>query len=108
MGHHHLYILFVVMKKNLLLAFCFVMAGSAVWAAKSKTRTAAPAAPQSAAAQPEAGAHAPAPAANVPSSSKQVKDGEITEEIKGTRKDKMTVGKLDPPAAFNLEDIQNF
>jgi hypothetical protein len=28
--------------------------------------------------------------------------------IKGQRKEKLTVGKFDPPAAFNLEDIQNF
>jgi hypothetical protein len=28
--------------------------------------------------------------------------------IKGTRKEQLQVGKLDPPGAFNLEDIQNF
>jgi len=55
------------------------------------------------------GGHAPAPSSRPSSSTlKQAKDGELTEEIKGTRKDKMTVGKVDPPAAFNLEDIQNF
>jgi hypothetical protein len=39
---------------------------------------------------------------------KDSKNGEIDVSITGQRKDKMTVGKLDPPAAFNLEDIQNF
>jgi hypothetical protein len=54
-------------------------------------------------------AHAPAPSAKAPAPGlKQAKEGELTEEIKGVRKDKMTVGKIDPPAAFNLEDIQNF
>ena len=37
------------------------------------------------------------------------KEGELSDEVdQGTRKDKMAVGKIDPPAAFNLEDIQNF
>ncbi len=39
---------------------------------------------------------------------KQNKEGELDVSIQGQRKDKMTVGKIDPPAAFNLEDIQNF
>jgi hypothetical protein len=57
--------------------------------------------------------HAPAPSAKPSaaasgSNNKQMKDGEITETITGQRKDKMTIGKVDPPAAFNLEDIQNF
>jgi hypothetical protein len=35
--------------------------------------------------------------------------GELGEyDIKGQRKDRLPVGKFDPPAAFNLEDIQNF
>jgi hypothetical protein len=97
-------------KIGILIAICFLSSEGAVLAAQSKKHTASPAAPQSTAAQPEAGAHAPAPAANAPSAPtlKQAKEGELTEEIKGTRKDKMTIGKLDPPAAFNLEDIQNF
>jgi hypothetical protein len=53
--------------------------------------------------------HSPAPGVVSPATAvKSPKDGELTEEIKGTRKDKMAVGKVDPPAAFNLEDIQNF
>jgi len=36
-------------------------------------------------------------------------DGEIgTYQSTGTFKGKLPVGKIDPPAAFNLEDIQNF
>src|SRR5258708_6056909 len=42
------------------------------------------------------------------STAKQVKEGELDVNITGQRKAKMTLGKLDPPAAFNLEDIQNF
>jgi hypothetical protein len=53
--------------------------------------------------------HAPAPAANPTTPAvKPAKDGELDVSIQGTRKDKMVVGKYDPPAAFNLEDIQNF
>jgi hypothetical protein len=36
------------------------------------------------------------------------KDGELSADIKGTRKNNLAIGKVDPPAAFNLEDIQNF
>src|SRR5205823_356855 len=39
---------------------------------------------------------------------KQLKEGEMEANIIGSRKEKLTVGKFDPPAAFNLEDIQNF
>jgi len=58
---------------------------------------------------PDAG-HSPAPSAAAPATapSKTAKDGELTADIVGQRKDKMVVGKIDPPAAFNLEDIQNF
>jgi hypothetical protein len=36
-------------------------------------------------------------------------DGEMGDYVStGTYKGNLTVGKLDPPAAFNLEDIQNF
>jgi hypothetical protein len=52
--------------------------------------------------------HTAAPAAGAAAPIKQAKEGELSAEIVGTRKDKMVVGKVDPPAAFNLEDIQNF
>lgn len=68
------------------------------WAAKPAAAKPAPA--------KKAAAPAPAPAATP--TVKQVKEGELDVSIQGQRKDKMTVGKIDPPAAFNLEDIQNF
>src|ERR1039457_5854216 len=53
--------------------------------------------------------HTAAPSAKaLTTPNKQMKDGELDVSITGQRKDKMIVGKLDPPAAFNLEDIQNF
>ena len=52
-------------------------------------------------------ATAPAPGATG-ANVKQAKDGEMEANIVGSRKEKLTVGKFDPPAAFNLEDIQNF
>ena len=39
---------------------------------------------------------------------KQTGQGEMDVKIIGTSREKLAVGKLDPPAAFNLEDIQNF
>ncbi len=53
-------------------------------------------------------AAAPAPAANTSGAVKQSGQGEMDVKIVGTSKEKLVVGKLDPPAAFNLEDIQNF
>jgi len=38
----------------------------------------------------------------------QMGQGEMDVKIVGTSKEKLVVGKFDPPAAFNLEDIQNF
>ena len=52
--------------------------------------------------------HSAAPSAKPSTPVKQGKEGELDVSITGQRKDKMTVGKIDPPAAFNLEDIQNF
>ena len=52
--------------------------------------------------------HSPAPAVTPAGTVKQAKEGELDVSIQGTRKDKMAIGKMDPPAAFNLEDIQNF
>ena len=67
-----------------------------------------PAAAATAAAAPSSD-HAAAPSAKALASPVKLgKEGEISVDITGQRKDKMTVGKLDPPAAFNLEDIQNF
>src|SRR5205085_6398626 len=39
---------------------------------------------------------------------KQSGQGEMDVNITGKNREKLVVGKLDPPAAFNLEDIQNF
>jgi hypothetical protein len=51
-------------------------------------------------------AHSAAPGISAP---KQAEKGEVgTETIVGKNLQKMQVGKFDPPAAFNLEDIQNF
>jgi hypothetical protein len=55
--------------------------------------------------------HTAAPAASpsaAQASVKSAKEGELEEVSKGINKQKMSVGKIDPPAAFNLEDIQNF
>ena len=49
--------------------------------------------------------HAAAPTVN---KSMPEKQGEMSVDIKGKSREKMEVGKFDPPAAFNLEDIQNF
>lgn len=86
---------------------------SVAWSAPAE-KAAAPAKKAAAAAKPAAkpaaktATGAPAPAAAAPTSVKQVKEGELDVSIQGQRKDKMVVGKIDPPAAFNLEDIQNF
>jgi hypothetical protein len=71
-----------------------------------------PAAPSTTPKQPQA-VHAPAPsAAPTPAPSTDAKgksEGEIDDiRIKGSYKGQLQVGKIDPPAAFNLEDIQNF
>lgn len=50
--------------------------------------------------------HTPAP--NIDRAVKQTKEGELSVETTGHYKMQLQVGKLDPPAAFNLEDIQNF
>src|SRR6267142_320620 len=108
MGHHHAHVLAVFLKGermsrmrpfivSAILAFGLALplrAAPAETAAPATTHTAAPSAK-------------PATAASG-NTSKQMKDGELDVSITGQRKDKMTVGKLDPPAAFNLEDIQNF
>jgi hypothetical protein len=59
-------------------------------------------------AAPTDAGHSPAPMAGASPNVKQIKEGELDVSITGTRKDKLNVGKIDPPAAFNLEDIQNF
>jgi hypothetical protein len=48
------------------------------------------------------------PAPSAASSVKQSGQGEMDVDIKGKNREKLVVGKFDPPAAFNLEDIQNF
>jgi hypothetical protein len=87
-----------MMRKNLWIPAFAGMTLLASWALAAPSDTAAPAT-----------SHTAAPSAK-PSgnTAKQMKDGELDVSITGQRKDKMTVGKLDPPAAFNLEDIQNF
>jgi hypothetical protein len=56
------------------------------------------------------GGHTAAPPANAAAATpvKSSSDGELSATSVGTNKQKMTIGKVDPPAAFNLEDIQNF
>ena len=54
-----------------------------------------------------------APAPQAPTSSRATpavgKQGDVGEQnVVGKNKEKLEVGKFDPPAAFNLEDIQNF
>ena len=66
--------------------------GGPAWADVNVGHTAAPAASSG------------APALSV----KQAKEGELEAVSTGINKQKITVGKIDPPAAFNLEDIQNF
>ncbi len=92
-------------KIGLFFAFCLLISELAVLGAPVKKRQATPSKPQAQAAQPAEVDHAPAPKVN---QVKQIKEGELTAESTGTSKQRMTVGKLDPPAAFNLEDIQNF
>src|SRR5262245_38078662 len=49
------------------------------------------------------------PATTTPAPPKTPGQGEVGDvTIKGERKQNLQIGKLDPPAAFNLEDIQNF
>jgi hypothetical protein len=85
------------MKKSILFA-CFLISQPILWADPTDPGAAT--------------SHSPAPAVNASPAAKQVKDGEkdgeLTATSTGVNKQKMTVGKLDPPAAFNLEDIQNF
>ena len=58
---------------------------------------------------PQAGEkHAPAPVPSATPTVKQGKQGEMDVNITGKNREKLIVGKEDPPAAFNLEDIQNF
>ena len=60
--------------------------------------------------------HTAAPPVSTPSAAAKpattgdgsAKDGELSATSTGVNKQKMTIGKVDPPAAFNLEDIQNF
>ena len=52
-----------------------------------------------------------APGANspkAPAGSAKTAGSQEEVNVKGQYKDKLEVGKFDPPAAFNLEDIQNF
>ena len=76
------------MKRLLISTLCAVCAASTMYAADP--------------------AHAPAPTAQS-TTKPAVSQGEVGDvTIKGERKEKLQVGKFDPPAAFNLEDIQNF
>src|SRR4029077_12754549 len=52
--------------------------------------------------------HAPAPSPTAAVPAAKPKQGEMDVNITGKNREKMVVGKVDPPAAFNLEDIQNF
>jgi len=83
------------MKKTLLIGFCFLCF--------QRFAIAAPTEPGA-----TSTTHAPAPSPTPSNTVKQGKEGEFDVSVHGERKDKLTVGKIDPPAAFNLEDIQNF
>src|SRR5690348_15699095 len=94
MGHHHVYLLIVVMMKKINLAIAAaILLPLHVWGDAPVSGSSHTAAPTGKATTPAV---------------KQVKEGELDVSITGERKDKLVVGKLDPPAAFNLEDIQNF
>ncbi len=85
-----------------------ICAGSPAVAAPKKKAPVKPASAPAAQTAPSTD-HVAAPSAKpISNPVKQLKEGELDVSITGQRKDKMTVGKLDPPAAFNLEDIQNF
>src|SRR5471032_259788 len=84
------------MKKVSLLVFCALL-GTARFGF-SDAPAAAPAAAGIA-------GHSAAPSTD---KSMPEKQGEMSVDIKGKSREKMVVGKFDPPAAFNLEDIQNF
>lgn len=99
---------YISLRSGLLAASLTVLLFPFAWSAPKAAAKPAPAKKSAPAAKPATTAvHAPAPAA-IPSTVKQVKEGELDVSITGQRKDKMVVGKIDPPAAFNLEDIQNF
>lgn len=85
-------------KRRFILAGCLLSSVSAViaWAAPKPADSGA-----------ASTSHSAAPTvSNTPAAKGSGDQGEYT--IKGTRKEKLDVGKFDPPAAFNLEDIQNF
>jgi hypothetical protein len=68
-----------------------------------------PTATKPTAAKPADSTAKPTTPAAVPSGTvKQSGKGEMDVNITGKNKEKLVVGKFDPPAAFNLEDIQNF
>jgi len=52
--------------------------------------------------------HTAAPSASAPAAAPAKSSNEFEATTKGENKQKMAIGKEDPPAAFNLEDIQNF
>jgi hypothetical protein len=99
------------MKKlalSLVVLQCALLPGTG-WSAKAPAKPTTKAAAVKKPAAPKATtAAATSPTAPPAGSVKQIKEGELDVSIRGERKDKMVVGKIDPPAAFNLEDIQNF
>lgn len=75
---------------------------------KGKPAAAAPAGPAASAAPAAASSSSQAPT-SMPAKPAVKGEGELgTEVVEGTYKGKLKIGKFDPPAAFNLEDIQNF
>jgi hypothetical protein len=100
-------------KTILALALLTALNGAAIAAPESTKPAAKPASSKASAsaAKPAAPTKSSANtiAPTVPAGAiKQTGQGEMDVTIKGETKDKLVVGKLDPPAAFNLEDIQNF
>ena len=97
------------MKRHLItILFFSVSLSGALWAAEATIPDASEA-PMPA----KATAPAPVPAATSAAGTangavKRAGQGEMTATVVGSNKEKLVIGKLDPPAAFNLEDIQNF
>jgi hypothetical protein len=73
---------------------------------KSTTKSTAKPAATTAVPAPVTATDHPSPAA-APAVKKN-SEGEMTADVKGQNREKLVISKLDPPAAFNLEDIQNF
>src|SRR5258708_11887304 len=109
MGHHYVQLFLGVVRTDMrthsvkLSFIVFVLAILSLGSPAHADKKSVPIAP------PKASAHPAAPTAAAASPTvKQSGQGEMDVNITGKNREKLVVGKLDPPAAFNLEDIQNF